>query len=553
VSEPIIFVVDPDAEALAGVAVALQRRFGADYRIETDDNPSSAVGHLEQACAHGESVALVIAAVATTDTTALEWLARVHELCPWAARCALLNYGDPQAYPVVRQAVALGRFDTWLFKPLDQPEAHLYPLVAEMLGRWTRTTQPRAPVVTIVGEQWARRSHELRDLFERASLPYAFCAHDGDEGRRRLDEVGHAGALPAVIFGTQCLADPTNAEIASILGANALQVGGVYDVVVIGAGPAGLATAVYAASDGLRTLVIERLVPGGQAGTSSMIRNYLGFPRGISGADLAHRAQEQAFSLGAEFLMASHVVSLSSKESEHALTLAEGTQVRTRAVVVATGVSYNRLEVDGIDRLIGKGVFYGTATAEAPAHAGRDVFVVGGANSAGQAVAHLSRYASSVTVLVRGDGVTMSDYLVKQLERAGNVRIRPNTQIVGAEGRQRLEALLVRDTARGITERLAGTALFVLIGAGPHTSWLQDSLQLDESGQILTGESVVLGIEGAPFEWLEERPPYPLETSVPGVFAVGDVRHRSPRNVAAAVADGNIAVRSVYEYLHKLG
>jgi thioredoxin reductase (NADPH) len=240
VSEPIIFVVDPDAEALAAVAAALRRRFGADYRIETHDNPSSAVGRLEQACALGESVALVIAAVATTDTTALEWLARVHELCPWAARCALLNYGDPQAYPVVRRAVALGRFDTWLFKPLGQPEEHLYPLVAEMLGRWTRTTRPRVPVVTIVGEQWARRSHELRDLFERASLPYAFCAHDCDEGRRRLEEVGHAGALPAVIFGTQCLADPTNAEIARMLGANAYEVGGVYDLVVIGAGPAGL-------------------------------------------------------------------------------------------------------------------------------------------------------------------------------------------------------------------------------------------------------------------------------------------------------------------------
>jgi thioredoxin reductase (NADPH) len=552
-SESVIFVVDPDAETRAGIATALQRRFGADYRIETDEDPTSALDRLERACEGGDSVALVIAAVSTTDTTALEWLARVHDLCPWASRCALINYGDPHAYPVVRQAVALGRFDTWLFKPVGDPEERLYPLVAEILGRWARTTRPPVPIVIIVGERWARRSHELRDLFERASLPYAFCAHDDDEGRRRLEEVGHAGALPAVIFGARCLADPTNAEVARMLGANAHQVGGVYDLVVIGAGPAGLATAVYGASDGLRTLVIERFVPGGQAGTSSMIRNYLGFPRGISGAELAARAQEQAFSLGAEFLLTSDVISVSSEESEHVVTIAEGMHVRARAVVVATGVSYNRLEVDGIDRLIGKGVFYGTATAEAAAQKSRDVFVVGGANSAGQAVAHLARYASSVTVLVRDDDVTMSDYLVKQLERAGNVRIRLNTQIVGVEGRQRLEALQVHDTARGITERLAGTALFVLIGAGPHTSWLEKTLQLDESGEILTGESVVLGIEGAPFEWLEERPPYALETSVPGVFAVGDVRHRSPRNVAAAVADGAIAVRSVHEYLHKVG
>src|SRR5262249_23231238 len=299
----------------------------------------------------GDGIAPVIAAVSTTDTPALEWLARVHELCPWASRCALLNYGDPQAYPIVRQAVALGRFDTWLVKPLGDPEERLYPLVAEMLGRWTRMTRPRTPVVTIVGEQGAGRGHDVGDLFRRAWLPYAFCAHDGDEGRRRLDDVGHAGALPAVIFGGQCLADPTNAEIARMLGANAHQVGGVYDVVVIGAGPAGLATAVYGASDGLRTLVVERFVPGGQAGTSSMIRNYLGFPRGISGADLAHRAQEQAFSLGAEFLLASDVIALTSKETEHVVMLEDGTQVKARAVVVATGVSYNRLEVDGIDRL----------------------------------------------------------------------------------------------------------------------------------------------------------------------------------------------------------
>ena len=552
-AQPIIFVVDPDPQALAWVAAALQRRFGADYRIETDDTPAAAIIRLEQACRDGEDVALVIAAVASTDTTALEWLAHVHDLCPWASRCALMSYGDPQAYPVIRRALALGRFDAWLLKSLGDPEERFYPLIAEILGSWARTTRPRVPIVTIVGERWARRSHELRDLFERASLPYEFCAHDDDEGRRRLREVGHAGALPAIIFGGQCLADPSNAEIARMLGANAHQIGGVYDLVVVGAGPAGLAAAVYGASDGLRTLVIERFVPGGQAGTSSMIRNYLGFPRGISGAELAARAQDQAFALGAEFSLTSDVISVSSEQSEHVVTTADGTRARARAVVVATGVSYQRLEVDGVDRLLGKGVFYGAATAEAPAQAGRDVFVVGGANSAGQAAVHLARYAATVTLLVRGDGLTMSDYLVKQLDRAGNVRIRLNTQIVAVEGQRRLEALEVRDTLRATTERLAGTALFVLIGAGPHTPWLEKTLQLDESGHVLTGDSVVLGIGGAPFEWPEERAPLALETSIPGIFAVGDVRHRSPRNVAAAVADGAIAVRSVYEYLHKVG
>jgi len=553
VAQPIIFVVDRDSEALTWVAEALQRRFGADYRIVTDAAPSSAIGRLEQACASGERVALVIAAVSSADTSALDWLARVQDLCPWTSRCALISYGDGPAYPAIRRALALGQLETYLLKPLGDPEERLYPLVAEILGAWARTARPRVPIVTVVGERWAHRSHELRDLLARASLPYEFCAHDSDEGQRRLAAASHTGPLPAVIFEGTCLGDPTNAEIARMLGAGAHPSDGAYDLVVVGAGPGGLASAVYGASDGLRTLVIERLVPGGQAGTSSMIRNYLGFPRGISGAELAARAQEQAVSLGAEFLVTSHVVSLESDESGHVITTAEGAQVRARAVIVATGASYNRLEVDGVDGLLGKGVFYGAATAEAAAQAGRDVFVVGGANSAGQAAVHLARYAATVTLLVRGDALTMSDYLVKQLERASNVRIRLNTQIVAVEGERRLEGLAVRDTARGATERLAGTALFVLIGAGPHTSWLDKTLQLDESGRILTGDNVVLGIGGAPFEWLEERAPYPLETSIPGVFAVGDVRHGSPRNVSAAVADGAIAVRSVYEYLHEVG
>jgi thioredoxin reductase (NADPH) len=305
---------------------------------------------------------------------------------------------------------------------------------------------------------------------------------------------------------------------------------------------------VYGAAEGLRTLVIERQAVGGQAGTSSMIRNYLGFPRGITGAELAQRAMEQAASLGAEFILTRGVTGLEASGAERIVVLEEGVEVHARAVVIATGVSYNRLAGDNLSALAGKGVFYGAATAEAPAFAGRDVFVVGGGNSAGQAAVHLAKFAGTVTLVVRSDALTMSDYLVRQIARAVNIYIRLDTELVAAEGSRRLEAVHVMNTATGVTERLAGAAMFVLIGAGPNTAWLEKTVQRDLQGHILTGRHVVRGDAGMPV-WSEVREPYMLETSLPGVFATGDVRHRSPRGVAAAVADGAIAIRSVLEYL----
>lgn len=539
--EPIVFVVDEDPRALATLTSALERRFGADYRILADGDPASAAEKLAEACDGGAQVALVIA-------TSLEWLAHVHDLCPKASRCVLVRYGDGASYPAVRQAIVLGQVETYLLKPVVDPEDRLYPVVAEILGRWTRTARPRVALLHLVGERWASRCHELRDVLERSSVPYEFHAHDSDEGRRLLRQAGHAGSLPAVIFGDRCLCDPTDVEIAEMLGARTRPEGGLYDLVVVGGGPAGLAAAVYGAADGLRTLVIERHAVGGQAGTSSMIRNYLGFPRGITGAELAQRAMEQAASLGAEFILTRGVTGLETGGAERIVVLDEGVEVRARAVVIATGVSYNRLEVENLTALAGKGVFYGAATAEAPAFAGRDVFVVGGGNSAGQAAVHLSKFAGTVTLIVRSDALTMSDYLVRQIARTMNIHIRLDTELVRAEGSRRLEAIHVTNTATGLTERLAGAAMFVLIGAGPHTSWLEKAVQRDDQGHILTGRHVVRGEAAAP-EWSEEREPYMLETSLPGVFATGDVRHRSPRGVAAAVADGAIAIRSVREYL----
>jgi len=538
-TEPILFVVHDDSESLAAVATALERRFGPDYRVLADHDPAAALHRLDEACASGEPVALVMA-------RSLDWLASAHDLCPKAARCVIIGYGEGESYAPLRRALVMGQVDSFLLTPLTDPEERLYPVIGEILARWSRGARPRVPIVRIVGDRWARRCHELRDLLDRASVPYEFHAHDGDEGRAYLDCVHHAGPLPAVLFRNRCLGDPTNAEVARMLGAGAHAEGGLYDLAVIGGGPAGLSAAVYGAADGLRTILIERQVVGGQAGSSSMIRNYLGFPRGITGAELAARAQEQAVSLGVEFLLTSEVTGLETDGAERVVLLAEGGEVRARALIIATGVSYNRLELDGADALHGKGVFYGGATAEAPALAGRDVFIVGGGNSAGQAATHLARYAASVTVLVRRS-LTMSDYLVRQIRQMPNIDIRLDTELCGVEGRSRLEAVRIRSSATGTTERLDAAAVFVMIGAGPHTGWLEKIVQRDERDHILTGRHVTRESEGAP-GWPEAREPLTLETSLPGVFAVGDVRHRSPRGVAAAVADGAVAVRSLWDY-----
>src|SRR5712664_111397 len=448
-------------------------------------------------------------------------------------------------------ALMLADIAASLVKPWGNPEERLYPVVSEMLGSWARTALPLPAVLRIVGERWGSRSHELRDLLARNSIPCEFLAHDSAEGERLLHEMEHTGRLPAVIFRDQVLSDPTNAEIAEMLGGRIEPEGGPYDLVIVGAGPAGLAAAVYGASDGLRTLVVESKAPGGQAGTTSMIRNYLGFPRGISGADLASRARERAVSLGAE-LITREVTGLALKLDEWIVTLEGDTAIRARAVLVATGVSYHRLDVDGLDPLVGKGVFYGPATTEAPALAGQDVFLVGAGNSAGQAATHLARYAATVTLLVRGASLSMSmsDYLIKQIGRTENIHIRLNTALVGVHGRLRLEALEVRDTVKETTDRLRAGALFVMIGAGPHTAWLAKMVQRDPQGYILTGPNVIRDASGEP-SWRLARAPYALETSLPGVFAAGDVRHRATRRVSAAVADGAIAVRSIWEYLNK--
>jgi thioredoxin reductase (NADPH) len=552
VSTPILFVVDDDAAALASLAGALERRFGADYRVWSDRSPAAALARLQEACDRGESIALLIAAQWMPEMTGIDWLGRARELCPVASRCLVVSYGDGAAIALMHRAMILGLIDTCLAQPWGSPEERLYPLVSELLGAWVRLTRSHAEIVRIVGRRWEPRCHELRELLEQNGVPSGLYEPDSDEGRRLLEGVDHGGRLPVLVFHNgRHLVDPADGEIARVLGAGTEPAPDLYDLAVIGAGPSGLAAAVYGASEGLRTLVIERRALGGQAGSSSMIRNYLGFPRGIGGTELAIRAYEQAWSLGAEFVFTREACGLAARGTERIVTLAEQSQVRARAVVVATGIAYNRLPAPGADALVGKGVFYGAATTEARALAGQDVFVVGGGNSAGQAAVHLARCAARVTMVVRGGSLaeSMSDYLLKQIERTRGIRVRLDTQVVRVVGRQHLEMLELTRVDGGGVEEVPAAALFVMIGAGPHTDWLAGTLQRDERGYVRAGRTVLREPGGGAPGWPLARLPYPLETSLPGVFAAGDVRDRSVKRVASAVGEGAIAIHSVHEYL----
>jgi thioredoxin reductase (NADPH) len=463
----------------------------------------------------------------------------------------MFSYGDTRAAEVTRQATFYQQADHCLPKPWHPAEQLLYPSVSELLAAWSRAAGPRLQVVEVIGQQWAPRSHQIRDLLSRNGVPFGFYPADGPAGTEVLQQAGLTdAALPVLrMFDGRVLVNPANAEVAAALGAPTRAGHDHYDVAIVGAGPAGLAAAVYGASEGLRTLVLEREALGGQAGTSSMIRNYLGFPRGISGTDLAMRAYEQARSFGARFVFFSRAAGLRAGASGGlVLELADGGPVSCRTVIVATGVSYRKLAIPHLETLIGAGVFYGAAGTEAAALAGQPVFVVGGANSAGQAAIHLAEYAREVTLVVRGGHLAdgMSDYLVRDIGRTANICVRLHTEVAGAQGAGRLEGLTLRDRRTGATETVPAGALFVMIGATPLTDWLAGAIQRDPNGFVLTGSAIQAG---APPSWPLQRAPLLLEASLPGVFAAGDVRHGSVKRVAAAVGEGATAIRLVHEQL----
>jgi thioredoxin reductase (NADPH) len=557
-ASPALVVVYDDPGTLAALEQTLQTRFGPDYQVLAAAAPAAALATLRQLGQSGDQVALVLADQWLTGMTGVQFLCQAHALHPTAKRVLFITYGDAAAATAGLQAMALGQLDLYLNAPWGPPELQLYPAITEALSQWARSTSTLGPppeLVRIVGPRWSPRSHEFRDLLARNSISHGFYDADSEDGRRLLAQAGLEGAGSPVLllFDGRVLVDPPTGRLAQALGVRTQPTLGRYDVAVVGAGPAGLAAATYAASEGLRTLLLEREAVGGQAGTTSLIRNYLGFPRGISGAELAARATEQAVVFGAELVYAQPATGLAPAGIDRVLTLADGSQVTSRTVVIATGVSYRRLSVPGLEALLGAGVFYGAAVTEAKAMAGQRVAVVGGANSAGQAAVHLARHAEQVTLLVRGDSLAegMSTYLLQELERADNVTVRLRIEATEVHGAGRLESLTIRDRGTEATERLAVAALFIMIGAEPHTDWLAATVERDDRGFLLTGRDLLR--DGRPPQgWPLDRPPLLLETSLPGVFAAGDIRHGSVKRVASAVGEGATAIQLVHQYLNDL-
>jgi thioredoxin reductase (NADPH) len=479
------------------------------------------------------------------------------DVYPAARRVLLTAYADTGA---AIDAINVVDLDHYLLKPWDPPEEKLYPVVDGLLEAWMESDHRPVPETKIVGHRWSARSSEVREFLARNQVPYRWYASDEPEGERLLRAAGIEGAgadglrLPVVITPDgEALVEPADAELASRVGLATTPSKDFYDIIVIGGGPAGLGAAVYGASEGLRTVLVERTATGGQAGQSSRIENYLGFPDGVSGAQLTSRARRQAAKFGAEVLTTRDVVGLDVKGSARSVRFADGTAIDAHTVILATGVSYRQLEAPGLDDMTGRGVYYGSALTEAAACSEQDVFIVGGANSAGQAAAYLSRTARSVTILVRGASLqhSMSYYLIQQLEGIPNISVRTCTEVTAAHGEDHLERLTLRSTKNGDTETVSAPWLFLFIGAAPLTDWLDGVVTRDERGFVVAGPD--LSVEGRkPRGWTLDRAPYHLETSVPGVFVAGDARAESAKRVASAVGEGAMAVMLVHRYLEKL-
>jgi thioredoxin reductase (NADPH) len=545
---PVLFVIDDDAGTARALRGDLVRRFGEDFRVIGETSVSAGLSALRGLAELQESVALLIVDDNLSGMCGVDFLARAHELHPLAKRVLLVERDYSARSPIV-QAMTLGQADYHITKPWLAEEV-LYREVSGFLAEWAKDQQAGFELFKVIGRE-ERGTHELRELLTKFSEPFRFYNADSGRGRKLLAGQGlDASRLPVMIrHDGYTMIKPTLDEIITAVGGSTVNDVSECDVAVIGAGPAGLTAGVYAASEGLLTVVLEETVSGGQAGSSPMIRNYPGFPHGVSGYDLTRWSCEQAWMFGAHMVFSQRVTALECRGQEHVVHLAGGQRLTAKAVIVGTGIAWRRLGVPRLEELVGSGVFYGAAGSELRAMAGRDVFVVGGGNSAGQTTLYLARHARHVTLLVRGDNLarSMSDYLIREIEATANITVRLHTEVVDGHGADRLEGLTLRDRRDDGTEQVPAAALFVLIGGEPRTQWLPETVQL-RWGYVLTGRDVVRD-ETGPSRWPLDRAPLPLETSVPGVFAVGDARHRSIKRVASAVGDGATAVRLVHEYL----
>jgi thioredoxin reductase (NADPH) len=553
VTDSVFLVVDNDADDLATFVSALTSRYASEFEIRASATASDALATLATLSVAGITVALLIVSRDLGDADVLLLLQRVHELFPGARRVLSARYLDPSAFEFITGSLRTGRIDYFVYKPCTPVVTRLYPVVEDLLGSVRPTGQERGfEVIQIVGEQWNPRSHRLRDLLERSTVPFGFYDSESKEGRQILAQAGLDGSrLPVLRFyHGAVLVDPTNEQAAVALGVRTTPEPGLYDVAIVGAGPAGLAASVYAGSEGLRTVLLDRETIGGQAGTSSRIENYLGFPRGISGGELAHRAFEQLQRFGVSVVFTKAATRLRANGTRLITTLSDAAEIESRTVVIATGMAYRHLDVPSLERFAGAGVFYGAAMSEAPSCTGEEVLIVGAGNSAGQAALHLARFASRVTMVVRGQSLaaSMSDYLIRQISALSNIDVRHGTWVVEGHGDRRLEAVTV-ERIDGRREKLCAAGLFVLVGGTPHTQWLAGKIEMDAKGYILTGRDLFRSGQ-PPSAWRLERDPFFLETSMPGVFAAGDARYRSVKRVASAVGEGATAIQLIHEYLH---
>jgi thioredoxin reductase (NADPH) len=558
-SRPAIVTVDDDPSVSRSIARDLRREYGDAHRIIRGESGEQVLEALRELKLRGEQVAVILADYRMPGMNGIEFLEQAMDIFPFARRILLTAYADTDA---AIQAINLVDVDHYMLKPWDPPEEKLYPVVGKLLEDWRSSAHAPVPETKVVGHRWSARSFEVRDFLARNRVPFRWYASTDAEGERLLkaarpeqgaDGAGD-GAIPLVIPpGGDPLFSPTDAELATRVGLTTDPAQDFYDVVVVGGGPAGLGAAVYAASEGLRTVLVERTATGGQAGTSARIENYLGFPDGISGSQLAERARRQAVKFGAELVSARDVSSVEISGPARIVRFVDGGRIEAHTAILATGVAYRQLDATGAEPLTGRGVFYGAALTEAMSCAEQEVYVVGGANSAGQAALHFARRSTSVTMLVRGPSLraSMSSYLIDQIEATPNIVVRPCTTVAEAHGTDHLEGLTLLDAATGEKEQVRTQWVFIFIGAEPRTDWLDESVLRDEHGFVFAGPDLLTEGE-PPAGWPLERDPYHLETSVPGVFVAGDVRAESVKRVASAVGEGAMAVMLVHRYLERL-